>query len=151
MKITQLYRIEEGNLAGTEIEPIMGLLAVKYPHRKTKDAYVPPTKSKNKEVKTFHCCQENCKQPDFEGGMDALLTHIELHAGRLFKRLKPVTKSNPAKVVVKLPPNPWAENDNQGANPDRRVVVQLYIDSVENSLRKQGIGIIENTEQTRPD
>lgn len=141
MKIKQLYRIEDGNLAGTEIELFMGLVTVKYPHRKTKDVYVPPMKSENKEVKTYHCCQENCKSPDFEGGMDALIAHIELHAGRLFKKLKPVTKSNPARVIVKLPPNPWAENDNRGANPDRRMAVQLYIDAMQDALRKQGIGI----------
>jgi len=140
MKITQLYRIEEGNLAGTEIEIALGLLLVKYPHRNTKDAYVPPMK--DRKTNTYHCCQDNCQQPDFAANMDALLAHIELHAGRLFKKLKPVTKTNPAKIIVALPPNPWAENDNRGANPDRRVVVQLYIDSLQTVLRKQGIGVI---------
>ena len=83
MKIVQLYRIEDGFLAGTEIEPIMGFVAVKYPHRKTKDLYVPPMKIGDKETKTFHCCQENCEQPDFEGTIDALGKHLEIHAGRL--------------------------------------------------------------------
>jgi len=141
VKIIQLYRIEDGVLAGTEIGVVMGFLCVKYPHRKSKDMYIPPMKSKDKEVKTFHCCQENCSHPDFEGSMGALLEHLELHAGRLFKKLKPITKSSPARVVVSLPPNPWAENDNRGANPDRRVTVQVYIDSAKRSLEKQGIGI----------
>lgn len=144
MKIAQLYRIEDGNLAGTEIEIVMGLLTVKYPHRKTKDAYVPPMKSEDKEVNTFHCCQADCKQPDFDGGTETLLAHIELHAGRLFKRLKPVTKSHPARIIVELPQNPWAENDNRGVNPERRIAVQLYIGTLQEALRKQGIGIKGN-------
>lgn len=141
MKIIQLYRIEDGTLAGTEIEVIMGFLAVKYPHRKAKDLYVPPLKSKDKEVKTYHCCQSNCKQPDFDGNKEAFLKHLELHAGRLFKKLNPVTKSSPPRIVISLPPNPWAENDNRGASPDRRVTVHLYRDSVQRALEKQGIGV----------
>lgn len=142
MKISTIYLIEEGNLVGTQIMPIMGFIAIKYPHRKTRDLYVPPMKSGNKEVKTFHCCQENCKQPDFAGTIEALLDHLELHAGRLFKRLKPITKSNPPKVVIALPPNPYAENDNRGANPDRRLCVHLYMDSLTKVLNRQGIGIV---------
>ena len=143
MKISQLYRIEDGPLAGTEIEFPMGFVSVKYPHRQSKDLYVPPMKSKDKEVKTFHCCQTNCKQPDFTGTLEALLDHLELHAGRLFKKLKPITKSNPPKVVITLPPNPYGENDNRGANPDRRLCVHLYMDSLRKVLNRQGIGIIE--------
>ena len=143
MRVTQLYRIEDGLLAGTEIEPIMAFLAVKYPHRKTKDLYVPPAKTAEKTVTTFHCCQENCSQPDFEGTMDALAKHLELHAGKLFKKLPPVTKAHPATVVVNLPPNPYAENDNRGCNPDRRFAIHLYMDNVKFALSKQGIGVIE--------
>lgn len=142
MRVSQFYRIEDGVLAGTEIESIIGFLAVKYPHRKTKDLYVPPMKTKDKEVKTFHCCHENCPEPDFDGTREALLQHIELHAGKLFKKLKPITKNNPAQIVVTLPPNPWAENDNRGANPDRRLTINLYIDSVKRALKKQGIGVL---------
>ena len=71
--------------------------------------------------------------------MDARLKHLELHAGRLFKKLQPVTPKTPARIVVDLPANPWAENDNRGANPDRRVVVTTYQDAVVARLAKQGI------------
>lgn len=148
MNVSYITRINDGNLVGTELETVMGMLAVKYPHRKTKNLYVPPMKTEEKEIKTWHCCQENCKQPDFEDGIDALLAHLELHAGRLFKRLKPVTKPNPPMVVVNLPPNPFdniKKYPGQGANLDRRVTVNLYIDSVKLVLRRQGIGVLENT------
>ncbi len=141
MKIAQITRIEDGILAGTEIEFVMGFLAVKYPHRKSKDLYVPPMKCDAFESKTFCCCREGCQQPDIEGTMDALVKHLELHAGRLFKKLNPVTKTSPAIIVVSLPPNPWAEDDNRGANPDRRFTVKLYMDLVQRALEKQGIGV----------
>jgi len=48
IKFRTLYRIEGGILNGTELEPIMALLLVKYPHRKTKDIYIPPMKIKDK-------------------------------------------------------------------------------------------------------
>ena len=41
-KIRLYYQIEDGSLAGTILKPAMAFLAVKYPHRKTKDLYVPP-------------------------------------------------------------------------------------------------------------
>ena len=142
MKISNIYRIEDGVLAGTEIEPIMGFFAVKYPHRKSKDLYVPPMKIKEKEVTTFHCCQPECPSPEFEGTMDAFVQHLELHAGRLFKKLKPVTKNNPATIAVRLPKNPVSEDDNRGSNPDRRFAIKLYMEDVKYALEKQGIGIL---------
>lgn len=142
-KLRNLYRIEGGVLNGTEIEPIMAFIAVKYPHRKSKDLYVPPMKSGNKEIKTWHCCQENCPTPEFEGGLDALMEHLMLHKGRL---LKPWSKRQQLKLpipAVKLPPNPWNDKPKQGANEDRRFCLDLYIDDVKRSLRKQGLEIIE--------
>ena len=127
-------------LAGTEIEPILAFLSVRYPHRKTRDLYVPPA---NKESRVWHCCQENCPQPEFEGGVAALLKHLEVHAGKLIKRLPPVASRERAVVVVRLPPNPWAEGDSRGVNPDRRFVVSLYISSVCAALRKRGIWPLE--------
>lgn len=146
MRITQIFRVEDGPLAGTEMEPVLGFLAIKYPHRKTKDLYVPPMKTKDKEVKTFHCCQENCQQPDFEGTREALIQHLELHAGKLFRKGRPVTKLCPARTVVSLPSNPY-ENNNQGCNPDQRLAVSLYIDSVKAALEKQGVGIVDEKSQ----
>lgn len=141
MKLATIWRIEEGNLRGTEIQPFLGTIMVKYPHRKTRDLYILPMKGNGKEITTFHCCQENCQSPDFEGNMDALVKHLELHTGRLFKQLQPITPTCPARIVVSLPPNPWAEGDERGANPDRRFTVHLYRETVRAWLAKQGIGI----------
>ena len=83
-KLTMLYRIEGGELDGTEIIPILGMYGVKYPHRKTKDLYVPPMEGNGKKVETFHCCQDNCEKPDFMP--KELIEHLKLHAGRLIKK-----------------------------------------------------------------
>ncbi len=138
MKLRTIYRIEDGILAGTEIEPIMGTVCVKYPHRKTPDLYVPPMK----ETKTWHCCQE-CAHPDFEGGINALLDHLLLHKGRL---LKPWSKAAQLKApipAIRLPANTWDDKPKGGVNEDRRFCVSLYIDNVKALLRKQGLEIIE--------
>lgn len=87
-KIRTIYRVEGGILNGTEIEPFMFTVLVKYPHRKTPDCYIPPIEAKGKKLKTWHCCQDNCPNPDFEGGVEALLKHIMLHKGRLLKSLR---------------------------------------------------------------
>jgi hypothetical protein len=146
MKLSTIYRINDGVLAGTEIEPIMGFISVKYPHRKTKDLYIPPMEANGKKVETFHCCQENCKQPDFGETIDDLVKHLELHMGRLVKKLHPVNKQHPAIVVVKLPPNEWVERLNCDLNKDRQFVVGLYKTNVVNWLRKQGIEVITSLE-----
>ena len=144
MNIAQIYRIEEGNLRGTEIRIIGGLLGVYYPHRLTGDLYVPPMEAKGrKKVDTFHCCQEGCATPDFEGSMPSLIKHLELHAGRLLKRLPPLKEKVKPRVVVSLPQNPWGADDHRGANPDRRFVVEQYIASVKEFLFRQGIGVTE--------
>ena len=82
-KIQLIYRIEEGILARTEIEPIMSFFAVKYPHRKTKDLYLPPLKIGKKKSKKWHCCQRGCPTPDFEGTIEALIEHLMIHKGKL--------------------------------------------------------------------
>lgn len=143
IKIKTVYRIDGGVLNGTEIEPLLGLVCVKYPHRKTPDCYVPPMKIKDKEVKTWHCCQDHCPQPDFEGKIDALLEHLMIHKGRLLKpwsRRKQLKSPIPA---VRIPPNPWDKFPEGGINGERRFVLSLYIDSVKRSLRKQGLEIYE--------
>ena len=153
-KITRLYRIEEGILAGTEIEPIMGLVCVKYPHRKSKDLYVPPMKIGEKEVKTWHCCQAVCSAPDFEGGIDALIEHLILHKGRLLKPWSKKLQLQSPIPAVKLPPNPWLDKPKGGViavrpggltdlNEDRRFCLDLYIGDVKRWLQKQGIEIVE--------
>jgi len=145
-RISTVYRIEGGILDGVEIEPIFAFIGVKYPHRKTKDLYVPPIKTAEKEVKTWHCCQDNCPTPDFEGKIDALVEHLMLHKGRL---LKPWCRKQQLRLpipAVRLPVNPWIENEkkNPGAtNEDRRFCLDLYIDSVKRVLRKQGLEILE--------
>jgi hypothetical protein len=141
MKIQTVYRIEDGILKDTEIEPISGFVGVKYPHRKSRDLYVPPMKTNEKEIKTWHCCQENCKSPDFEGNMDALLDHLLLHKGKLLKHWNKKNQLKSPMPAIKLPPNPW--NNNSGCNADRRFCVQLYIDDVKRILRKQGIEVME--------
>ena len=141
--IQTVYRINGGILNGTELESVLGVLAVKYPHRASKDAYVPPMKTKDKEVKTWHCCQEGCKNPDFEGEIEALVGHLMIHKGKL---LKPWSKKAQLKSpipAVRLPPNEWDKNPKCATNDDRRFCVQLYIDSVESALRKQGLEVIE--------
>jgi len=145
-KVSTIYRVEEGILAGTELQPFMAMLLVKYPHRKTKDCYIPPIKTKDKEIKTWHCCQENCPNPDFEGGFDALLEHLMLHKGKL---LKPWSKKQQLKSpipAVQLPPNEWethAKRSPCSTNEDRRFCVQLYIDSLKRCLHRQGIEIVQ--------
>lgn len=142
-KIIQLYRIEDGILSGTEIEPIMGLVCVKYPHRKSKDLYVPPMKSEKKEIKTWHCCQAVCSAPDFEGGVGALMEHLMLHKGRLLKPWSKKLQLQSPMPAVKLPPNPWLDKPKGELNEDRRFSLDLYIGDVKRWLHKQGIEIIE--------
>lgn len=142
-KICPFYRIEGGILDGTEIEPILAFIAVKYPHRKTKDLYVPPMKNKDKEIKIWHCCQEVCPNPNFEGGIDALIEHLMIHKGRL---VKPWGKKQQLKSpipVIQLPLNPWTDKSKIGVNEDRRVCINLYIEDVGRTLHKQGLEIIE--------
>lgn len=144
MKLRTIYRIEEGILAGTEIEPIFAFLGVLYPHRKTKDLYVPPMKTAEKEIKTWHCCQEPCPNPDFEGGLDALVEHLMLHKGRLLRPWNRKHQLQAPLPAVRLPANPWKE-PQAGANTsvleDRRFCVSLYIDAVKRALEKQGLVI----------
>ena len=142
MRVRTICRIEGGILDGTEIEPLLAFVAVRYPHRKTADLYVPPIKTAEKEIKTWHCCQDNCPQPDFEGGLEALVNHLMLHKGRL---LRPWSKKKQLKSpmpAIKLPRNPWAGNHG-GVGDDRRVCLDLYITDVRAALRKQGIEVIE--------
>jgi len=141
-KIRMQYIVEGGVLNGTIIEPIMAFISVKYPHRKTKDLYVPPMKTDDKEIKTWHCCQDSCPHPDFEGDIKVLLEHLMLHKGRL---LKPWNKRQQLKSpipAVKLPSNPWDDAPKMGLNEDRRFCLSLYIDDVKRTLRKQGLEII---------
>ena len=144
-KLRTQYVVEGGILNGTIIEPVLAFLSVKYPHRKTKDLYVPPMKVKGKEIKSWHCCQELCSNPDFEGGIDALIDHLMLHKGRL---LKPWNKKQQLKSpipAVRIPPNPWDDKPKMGLNEDRQFCLSLYIDDVKRTLRKQGLEIIEVT------
>lgn len=141
-KLRMLYRVEDGILNGTEIEPFLFTVLVRYPHRKTPDCYIPPMKTKGKEIKTWHCCQENCPSPDFKGGLDALLEHLMLHKGRLIKpwgKKKQLKSPIPA---IRLPANPWDGKPKGGVNEDRRFCVSLYIDDVKRSLQKQGLEIL---------
>jgi len=83
------YQVEDGPLKGTILEPMMAFVALKYPHRKTKDLYVPPMQNEGKGLTLpWHCCQD-CDDPDFYGGVEAMVEHAERHAGRLLKK-KPV-------------------------------------------------------------
>ena len=143
IKVRNIYRIENGILTGTELEFIMAFLAVRYPHRKTPDLYVPPIKTKDKEIKTWHCCQDNCPNPDFEGGIDALLEHLMIHKGKLVRPWSKKQQLNLPIPVIKLPANPWIDRPQQGANSDRKLCIDLYIDSVKRTLRKQGLEIID--------
>ncbi len=135
-RVSTIYLIEDGVLRGTELSPIMAFLSVKYPHRKTKDLYVPPSKIGDKEIKIWHCCQKGCLKPDFEGGLDALIKHLMLHKGRLLKPWNKKQQSIAPRPAVKLPLNPWDKR-----NEDRRFCVELYIASAERYLRKQGLEI----------
>jgi len=127
----------------------MAFIAVKYPHRKTEDLYIPPIKTKDKEIKTWHCCQESCPNPDFEGGIDALLQHLLIHKGQL---LKPWNKKQQLKTpmpAIKLPPNPWNDTPKQGVGEDRRFCLDLYITDVKHWLRKQGLEIFEEQQDVQ--
>lgn len=74
------YIARGGVLDGTILEPVMAFVSVRYPHRKTKDLYIPPIEGKSEK---WHCCQENCPNPDFD--VTDLISHLESHAGRLLK------------------------------------------------------------------
>lgn len=140
-KIRTIYRIEGGILNGTEIEPFMFTVLVRYPHRKTPDCYIPPMEANGKKIDTWHCCQD-CASPDFKGGIDALLEHLMLHKGRL---LKPWSKKSQIKTpipAVRIPDNPWDKVRND-TSEDRRFCVSLYIDDVKHALRKQGLEILQ--------
>lgn len=82
-KLRIQYIAQGGLLDGTVLEPMMAFVGVLYPHRKTKDLYVPPIEGK---CKTWHCCQDNCPNPDFE--VSDLISHLESHAGRLLRKRK---------------------------------------------------------------
>ncbi len=84
-KLVTQYNVNGGVLDGTIIEPMGSFVSVKYPHRKTKDLYVTPIKDAEK----WHCCQDNCPEPDFgsrEIKVSVLIEHLKLHAGRLLKK-----------------------------------------------------------------
>ncbi len=142
-RIRTVYRIEGGILNSTEIEPVMGFVSVRYPHRKSKDLYVPPIKTENTEIKTWHCCQDNCEKPDFPGGLDALVEHLMIHKGKLIKPWNKKLQLKSPLPAVRLPPNPWMDKPKAGVNEDRRFCLDLYIEDVKSALRKQGLGIIE--------
>lgn len=139
IKLRQIYRVEGGILDGTEIEPFMMTILVRYPHRKSPDLYIPPIKTDTKEIKTWHCCQDNCKQPDFEGDITKLIEHLDLHKGRLVKHWNKKHQLKAPIPLVKLPGNPWEADDKRGANPDRHFVVELYMSSVQRLLKAQGL------------
>jgi len=141
-RIRTIYRLEGGVLDGTEIEPVQAFLTVKYPHRKTKDLYVPPMKANNGEVKTWHCCQDNCPNPDFEGGLDALIDHLLLHKGRLLKSWSKKQQLKSPLPAVKIPANPYDRYPQQGANMDRQFCVKLYREGVIRSLQRQGLAVM---------
>ena len=141
-KVRTIYRVEGGMLNGTEIEPFMFTILVRYPHRKSPDCYIPPIEVKGKKIKTWHCCQDNCPHPDFEGKLDALIEHLMTHKGRL---IRPWNKKHQLKSpipAVKLPANPWNDAVKASGNEDRGFVVSLYIDSVKRCLKKQGLEIV---------
>ena len=142
MKIQTIYRISEGILKGTEIEPFLGLVLVKYPHRKTPDAYVPPMKSQDKEIKTWHCCQAQCEKPDFEGNLDVLMEHLVLHKGRLVKTWNKRQQLQSPIPIVRIPSNEWEANPYKGGiNDDRRLCVYLYIERLKEMLKQQGLEV----------
>lgn len=141
-KLRTIYRIEDGTINGTEIEPFLFTFLVRYPHRKSPDCYIPPMEANGKKVETWHCCQDNCPKPDFEGKIDALIEHLMIHKGRL---IRPWNKKHQLKSpipAVKIPGNPWEDGNKSGVNEDRRFCVSLYIDSVKRSLKKQGLEIL---------
>ena len=142
MKVRTIYRIEGGILNGTEIEPFLFTILVRYPHRKTPDVYIPPMNANGKNVKTWECCQANCPNPTFEGKMDALVEHLMLHKGRLLRPWNRRHQLQSPIPTVQIPANEWDNAPKGGINEDRRFVVSLYIDSVKRSLRKQGLEIV---------
>ena len=142
VKIRTVCRIEGGILNGTEIEPFMFTVLVRYPHRKTPDCYIPPMEVKGKNIKTWHCCQDNCPKPDFEGNVDALIEHLMIHKGRLLKPWNKKCQLKSPIPAIKIPPNTWEDSNKMGINEERRFVVNLYIDSLRRSMKRQGLEII---------
>lgn len=146
-KLRQIYRIDGGILDGTEIEPFMFTVLVRYPHRKTTDCYIPPTGDKEihgKVVNTWHCCQDNCPNPDFEGKIDALIEHLMLHKGRLLKKWSKRQQLKSPIPAVKFPKNDWDSSPYQNnLNKDRRFCVDLYIRKTKRLLHQQGLEILE--------
>ena len=142
IKVRTIYRIEGGILNGTEIEPFMFTILVRYPHRKTPDCYIPPMEANGKKVDTWECCQENCPNPTFRGNFDALIEHLMIHKGRLLKPWNRKHQLQSPIPTVQIPGNPWDRLPKGGANEDRRFAIELYIDSVKGSLRKQGLVVV---------
>ena len=141
-----ILRIEDGILAGTEIKQVLGgfgePIIVQYPHRKTSDMYLPPMEKDGKKT-TLHCCQDSCPNPDFEGKPDSLMAHLMLHKGRL---LRPWTRKAQLKSpmpAVRIPKNSWDDAPKGERNQDRQFCVSLYIESLKDALRRQGIELLE--------
>lgn len=64
---------------------------------------------------------------------DSTLMDIEYDA----HLIKELFKCEPIKVT--LPENEWEHLSQQGANPDRKLIVTLYIDKAKASLKRQGL------------
>ena len=143
-KLRTIYRIEGGILNGTEIEPFMFTILVRYPHRKSPDCYIPPMKANDKDIKTWHCCQDNCPNPNFEGKLDALIEHLMIHKGRLIRPWNRKHQLKSPLPAVKIPDNPWSNDNTSGLNEDRRFCVSLYIDNLQRRLKKQGLEVIKS-------
>ena len=62
-----------------------------------------------------------------------------LDAGYYISTIENMVK--PEIPIFILPENPWKEGDNRGANPDRRMVVGLYMNRVKAALENFGIKV----------
>ena len=142
-----VYRIRGGILNGTEIQPFLSTILVKYPHRKGRDIYIPPFKdAKTDDQKVWHCCHPGCSTPNFAAGQYALHEHLLLHKGRLLKPWSKMTQRCSPLPAVRVPVNPWTKNAQRSpcaTNDDRKFCVDLYIDSLKAALRRQGIEVME--------
>lgn len=147
MTLQNLYRIEGGILNGTELQPFGAMLLVKYPHRKSKDVYIPPMSNpENEEQKTWHCCNPGCATPSFSGDFRTLMDHLLLHKGRLLKPWSRKAQAQAPLPAIRLPANEWERNAQKhpcATNEDRRFCLDLYITLLKRSLHRQGIEVIE--------
>ena len=72
-----------------------------------------------------------------ECARDSDMMDVSYYAHKIEELLKETVPS------IKIPPNEWIKRPQQGANPDRLLMLDLYISTLKSSLKSQGFRIEE--------